>query len=368
LILTGGTEGQALDLLSSVAARFKENVVPRPKRDPVLLLAHPYQNALPASLEILAALKQQGRAARIIFLDDTASGYQQLQQLLLILHAQRRLATLRLGAVGKSSEWLVAGQVSAQEVRERWAVELVEVAMSELLEGLKHVPVAKAEAYAQDFLQRAQGCVEPNGEDLAMAARVVTALQALVARHRLDAVTVRCFDLVMNLKTSGCLALSQLTDEGVIAGCEGDVPATLTMLWMNALSGEVPFMANPQEIIPSENSLWISHCTIARRLLKHYRLRSHFESGLGVAIEGHLHPGPITLARIGGEGLRALYVSNGELIANGDSAQRCRTQLKLKLQEDVSTFLQEPLGNHHVLIRGHWAQPLREYHHYYIRS
>ncbi|HWQ09041.1 MAG TPA: hypothetical protein VN436_08040, partial [Holophaga sp.] len=55
LILTGGTEHKALQALDG-----------RP--GPALLLAHPDQNSLPASLEILARLHQDGRCGRILLL------------------------------------------------------------------------------------------------------------------------------------------------------------------------------------------------------------------------------------------------------------------------------------------------------------
>ena len=52
-----------------------------------------------------------------------------------------------------------------------------------------------------------------------------------MSERHLDACVVRCFDLVTDLRTTGCLALSWLLDQGVVAGCEGDIPATLTMVW-----------------------------------------------------------------------------------------------------------------------------------------
>lgn len=52
----------------------------------------------------------------------------------------------------------------------------------------------------------------------------------------------------IDLQTTGCLALSALLDEGIVAGCEGDLPAALTMSWMQAVTGQASFMANPQDL------------------------------------------------------------------------------------------------------------------------
>ena len=115
-------------------------------------------------------------------------------------------------------------------------------------------------------------------------------------------------------------------------------------------------MANPQDIVPETNSLWLAHCTIARTLVGSYALRSHFESSLGVGIEGRLESGEVTVVRIGGTDLRDVWVANGEIVASGDHPARCRTQVRVRLEQDVRDLLQRPLGNHLVLLRGHHAE------------
>ncbi len=39
----------------------------------------------------------------------------------------------------------------------------------------------------------------------------------------------------------------------------------------------------------------------------------------------------------------------------------CRTQVKIKLQKDVNYFLQSPLGNHHILIKGDYTEVIQEF-------
>ena len=73
-----------------------------------------------------------------------------------------------------------------------------------------------------------------------------------------------------------------------------------------------------------------------------------------------------TLARIGGEDLRGLFLSDAELLANGRSELRCRTQVQVRLVEDAGQLLSSPMGNHHVLLPGHWAKELRDYHQLFV--
>jgi L-fucose isomerase-like protein len=353
LIVTGGTERLALAAIDRVPG-------------PVFLLAHTELNSLPAALEVLSYLRQRGRSGRIYLLDDGDD--RSLSRLARHLEVRRRLQSVRLGRIGAPSEWLVASMPPAELVEATWGPAVVDVPMDEVFEALRDADIGETERVKDHATASAEAVREPSPLDLDAAARVTVALRAVVRAHRLDACAVRCFDLVTQASTTGCLALSWLQDEGVVAGCEGDVPATLTLLWMQLTTDRPGFMANPQDIDPAAGTLWLAHCTIARHLVSRYSLRSHFESSLGVGIAGDVPSGPATVARVGGADLRALFVSDAEILGTGDSPGRCRTQVQVRLAGDVRELLTRPLGNHHVLAPGHWADDLREYHELFVAA
>jgi L-fucose isomerase-like protein len=352
-IVTGGTEHLALQALEGHSG-------------PALLLAHPDQNSLPASLEILCRIQQSGQKGRVVLLNEVGAGFEDLRNLARDLDVRERMLTRRLGRIGAPSDWLVGSMPEPSLARDAWGPEIVDVPLEALRSAMDQSDPEEVQSLQADFQTGASGIREPSHNDLAMAAKVAVGLRRVIRECRLDACTVRCFDLVLDLKTTGCLALSALLDEGVVAGCEGDLPAALTMLWMQEMSGQLSFMANPQDLDPASNTLWLAHCTIARRMVQRYRLRSHFESSLGVGIQGELAPGDYTLARIGGKELRELFVSDAELLANGDSEMRCRTQVQLRLVEKVDQLLNRPMGNHHVILPGHWAKALLDYHELFV--
>lgn len=80
---------------------------------------------------------------------------------------------------------------------------------------------------------------------------------------KLDAVTLSCFSLIEKLGTTGCLALALLNDEGIPAGCEGDLQSIFTLLIAKTLTGQAGFMANPAFINDDLNEIVMAHCTIA---------------------------------------------------------------------------------------------------------
>jgi len=356
LVATGGTENLILELTALRSISVQD--------EPVLLLAHPGNNSLPAALEVLARLQQDGVPGRIIYLpgagDVAAIG--QVTDAAEDLHVRRVLRESRVGLVGAPSDWLVGSMPAADIVKDVWGPEVVDVRLGDLVDRMAAVPDDVAEKAADALTSGATGCVEPTRTELLDVARVSEALRGIISAQKLDALTVRCFDLVLNQKTTGCFALSELTDSGVIGGCEGDLVTTIGLMWTRLLTGETPWMANPAQLDEAANALWLAHCTVPRSMVESYRLRSHFESGLGVGIQGVIANSPVTLVRIGGARMERVWIAEGAITASGDAENLCRTQAFIELSDGhVSDLLTAPLGNHIVLVPGHHAARLRSW-------
>jgi L-fucose isomerase-like protein len=347
-VVTGGTEGTILELEVSRQAAPDE---------PVFLLAHPTSNSLPAALEVLARLQQDGTPGRIFYLKgpDDADGYRQIADAVHDIDVRRALRQTRIGLVGEPSDWLVASTPDPATVRQAWGPEVVPVDLEALQEMIRAVPQDAITPHVTSLVEQAASVREPSPADIEDVVRVYAALKQVAEQNALDAVTVRCFDLVLNLKTTGCFALAQLTDEGIIAGCEGDLVSTVGLLWTYKLLGRVGWMANPAQLDAERNSLWLAHCTVPRTIVQGYHLRSHFESGLGVGLQGTLPEGPVTLLRIGGKEMDRLWLAEGNIVQTGSAENLCRTQAEVQLARGgtVGDLLNAPLGNHLVLVPEH---------------
>ena len=249
-----------------------------------------------------------------------------------ILHHDQRL---RLGVVGKPSDWLIASNVNYADVLERMNIELVDIPISEMT---------------------CLGEVDPGMKG---AEAVYQRLKEIVLQNDLQGVTLRCFDLLSTVKNTGCIALSKLNDEGIPAACEGDIPTLLTMMLAKKLTGELCFQVNPARIQPDGEMLF-AHCTLPLGMTEKHEYTTHFESGIGVAIHGDLPTGDYTLIKMSGDMQRMLAV-DVELLRCQFEQNLCRTQVWVKADPEVADyFYSDPIANHHVLIRGHHAMRFKE--------
>jgi L-fucose isomerase-like protein len=328
---------------------------------PVILLTDGKYNSLPAALEISGWVRQQGARAEIIH-GSPRLITDRLRRLALFQHAGSLLSG-RIGVIGEPSDWLIASTVDRAAVSARWGTEFVDIGLNEVT-GHNDGKV-EAEAIAREFIAAAESLEQVDEKAVRKAARLVPALKAVFVRHKLQAATLRCFNLIEILHTSGCLALARLNDEGLICGCEGDVPAVFSMLLLFALTGELPFMANPAAVDPESNQLILAHCTVPRRAVDCYSLQTHFETGLGVALGGNFPAGAATVFKAGGPSLGSYFVSAAEVLPAEPEPGLCRTQVRLRLQEPVDYFLKRSLANHHVLIKGDHAQLIDHFMQFY---
>jgi L-fucose isomerase-like protein len=324
---------------------------------PVVLLADGRHNSLPAALEIAAWVRSQGQGAEIVHgsPDLVIARLAELAR----FHNVRRDLRGPIAVIGGPSDWLIASDIDRAAAAARWGTRFLDVDLGEV--NGSFAPGEEADALGRECLARAAGLDGIDEEALRRAAALVPALAALFARHGLKAATLRCFDLIGPLATTGCLALALLNDSGRVCGCEGDVPAVFTMLLARSLTGALPFMANPAVVDPEGNEIVLAHCTVPSRAVKTFRLQTHFETGRGVALCGAFPAGAATLLKVGGPDLGRYFVSAAEALPAAPVAGLCRTQVRLRLQEPASYFLRSALANHHVLVQGDHAREIDDF-------
>jgi L-fucose isomerase-like protein len=348
VVATGGTERSVLELVQRRRAVVGW--------EPVVLIAHPLHNSLPAAIESLARLRSDGARGRIV----QVPGGLALADALADLDTLFTLRRARLGLVGEPSEWLVASVPDRDRFRERWGIELVDVDIGDTIDRHRRLAPAAALPLAVRFTEK--GAPAP---DTVTAAALHPALVATIERADVDAVAVRCFDFISELSTSGCVALAELNDTGFVAGCEGDVASTVAMMLARSLLDRPSWIANPAHIDVAENSVLLAHCTVAPSMVDDLELHTHFESGLGIGLRGTFAPGPVTLLRLGGTSLERHWFAEAEVIATGAAPDLCRTQVTVRVSDDrpVGRLLDDPLGNHLVMVRGRHRYRLERWWH-----
>ena len=339
LIGSGGTEGIFLKQLDKLA-------------EPIAILSTSKNNSLPACLEIKTYLENHNKVCFLLAGDENHIAGM-IKHIATIINAYNAVKDNRLGLIGGPSSWLIASPVEPKAIYTNFKQNIIKIKMSELEEAIaeeeKEMLDLNEINHAKEFIAKAE-----SRDDLEGALVIYKALKKLVNKYQLNGLTIRCFDILKKYKNTACLALALLNEEGITAGCEGDVPSLITMHIVNKLTNRSSFMANPSKINYEDNSIMLAHCTVPLNMITSYKLMTHFESGLGIGIKGELPEGRITLCKIAPDNtIENTLCIPATIKENLSLPGYCRTQILVALgEEGLLEILKNSFGNHVIVAYG----------------
>lgn len=339
-VASGGSEGFFLEIFDQIKDR------------PCYILTSGDSNSLAASMEILSYLNTHGGSGEIIH-GDVNKVAKRILSLRNTTLAKKKLAGKKYGCIGKSSNWLIASSFDPKAVEEKTGMSFVDIDINELIEEINK------NQYEENEYTALIKTKSFDAKEVEKALYVYGACKRLCNKYDLSAVSVRCFDLLDTVCTTGCLALAILNAEGIYAGCEGDIPALLTMLIAGTVTGERCFLCNPSRFDTKDMTAVFAHCTLPIDMVNDFVLNTHFESGIGVAIQGTFENQSCTVIKCSGS-LDRYHAQEGEIIPHEFSNMLCRTQIKLKL-DDFSYFLTNPINNHHIICFGKHEAEIKDF-------
>jgi len=261
---------------------------------------------------------------------------------------ERAASLLRVIPLLRRSRVLVSpplkGTPEAQEpekVKERLGVEMVAIPDGRYDEVMAGVDESAAEAEAKQWLDEAEGILEPNQEDVLKAARASLTLDQLIAENRIDGL---CVGTCMGWLPRGfpCLGFSRLNDRGIPAACDGDMDCLLTMLIFQHALNRAGFLGNAGGVDTSKNAFHLSHCSAPLKMegpdgpKAPYLLRRHAEVRGGAVTEVHYRIGQkITFTKL--VHLDTLLVFTGTIVdvpkvPKGEE-RGCRTELVAEVDD-----------------------------------
>jgi len=352
VFVTGGTE-------RIVQLAFRDVDIP------VILLACDRANSLPAALEMLPRLRGMGKDVKLIFVKEYDEDVcRAVESFLATRKVVRRLRETTLGVFGSPSPWLIGCTTDYSLLEDKFGLTIKRLDLLTLYKEYQEVSHSDAEDVTKRIVDGVGGLKETTYETVVEATRMYLAAKKIVEKEMLDALTVKCFEIIPVINNTACLMVSKLVDEGIIAGCEGDINATVSMILLNYLTNQPVWLANPASVDHERNTLTLAHCTVAKSLVsdpKKILLRSHFESGRGVSIQAPVKKGKVTLIRLGGPRLGKMMILSGQIVdTDMNYDYMCRTQVEVKLNGSVVNFLDESLGNHLAMVPGDVVERLVE--------
>ena len=221
-------------------------------------------------------------------------------------------------------------------------------------------------ALADHYAKNAKKIVEPTKADILEAAKNYVVCRRLMAAEGCQGFSMDCIGPVVRGQIQPpCMAFSHLLDQGIVAACEADWNAAISMLLIHSLFERPGFMQDPAPNTVN-NTLMGAHCTSATKLdgfdkptRAPYILRS-YHTRTGVALQVLWRVGQkATVMKFSGP--KAILLGTGRVVANipQPPAGCCRTAVELEL--DGVPDSGDAKGFHQLFIYGDLERPLKAY-------
>jgi len=219
----------------------------------------------------------------------------------------------------------------------------------------------RAEAQAEEYIQSHQAVVATDREFINRAFVVYKVFKDLLTEHGAENFTIgECMGTMIQVgKTTACLPLSLLNDEGLVASCEAIFDTVPAMTLLRYVSGRPGFLNDPT--FPHKGVITLGHCTAPTKLdgaqSEPVELVTHYESDYGVAPKVLFAPGTeatIVVPDFDAErwhGIKARVIKPTRFDA-------CRSQVDVELLGDWERLNAEMTGFHWVMTYGDWGKHL----------
>ena len=314
---------------------------------PLIILTHNTQNSLASGIHGLTILRKRNYPA-IIFHNVTQDNLPNLKKLVEVAMAIGSLKNKNILLLGITREWLLSEGYDINKLENMIRVRVITLDLDDLIKVFES---SKPDTSIIDKYNKYSE-VETVKERLSSSSIVYSTVKDLL--HKTNAISygIRCFPFIIKTRVTPCIAVSHSIDEEIIAACEADLGALITMLLAHKVTKHPVFMGNIEDL--DDNELILAHCTIATRFVDDLVLRSHFETRSSVSIAGKLKAGQeVTIVKISNDFSRMLIMNGKISVGEPWSEDFCRTQFKIKvenLKKDV--LLKNPVGSHLVLVKG----------------
>ena len=174
-----------------------------------------------------------------------------------------------------------------------------------------------------------------------------------------NAITVGgCMGAMLNTsKTTACMTLTLLNDNGYMAFCESDfavIPASILLYY---ISGKPVFFGNPT--FPNNNIVTVAHCSAPRKMngktLEPVKIRTHFESDYGSAPKVEMRVGQEITVLVP-DFLSRRWAGFEGVITGNPEMDICTTQINIQINADMDRLINETRGFHWPLCYGNYLR------------
>lgn len=254
-----------------------------------------------------------------------------------------------------------------QVAKEKYRFQIADVSYDDLAKRLETLRAdakftALAEKWTDRYLAIPGTAMETGRPFVADSFALYRIFKDWMREHEATSITInQCMGTIIRMsRTTACLALSWLNDEGYLAFCESDFVVIPPGVLLHYVTGRPVFMHN--STFPHGGIVTCAHCTAPRRLDgKRYepaRIVTHYESDFGAAPKVEIPIGQ-QVTFLDPEYATGRWLGFTGVIRGNPFHEICRTQQDVAIDGDWKKLIREVRDSHWMMAYGNHLAPAR---------
>ncbi len=215
--------------------------------------------------------------------------------------------------------------------------------------------MARAERWAAKYLAMPGTDLKTDRPFVVNAFMLYDIFKDLMEENQAPAFTIKdCMSAIMPMsKTTACLSLGILNDEGLLAFCESDFVIIPAGILMRHITGKPVFLHN--STFPHKGVVTCAHCSAPRRMdavkYEPTKILTHEESDYGAAPKVEIPVGQ-EVSFISPEYTRGRWVGMRGNVEDNPFLPICRSQQDVRIQGDWKKLIREARDSHWMMAYG----------------
>ncbi|MEW6235549.1 MAG: sugar isomerase [Candidatus Omnitrophota bacterium] len=244
--------------------------------------------------------------------------------------------------------------------RKQWGMNIIEIGYSAIEPRIRqaladNARMAKAEKQASQYLAMSGVSLETGKSFVVNAFVLYELFKELMLENNAPAFTIKeCMSTIIPMaKTTACLSLSLLNDEGLLAFCESDFVVIPAGVLMRHIVNAPVFLHN--STFPHKGVVTCAHCSAPRRMngdrYEPVRILTHEESDYGAAPKVEIPIGQ-QVTFIDPEYTKGRWVGMRGNVEDNPFLPICRSQQDVRIQGNWKKLLNEVRDSHWLMAYG----------------
>jgi hypothetical protein len=278
------------------------------------------------------------------------------------LHAVRNTLGSRIIALG--GPWGKYSPEAPAVARDRFKMNIIDVSYDDFakrLEAAKAKPNLQSavEQWTRRYLEIPGTVLKTDRSFVVNAFLLYHLFKELMIEHQAAVFTIKsCMGTIIPMsKTTACLSLSLLNDEGRMAFCESDFVVIPAGILLHYLSSKPVFLHN--STFPHQRMATCAHCTAPRRMdgnaYEPTQVVTHYESDYGAAPKVDMKVGQ-TVTFLDPEYSIGRWIGFEGTIKDNPFLDMCRTQQEVEIHGQWRKLTREVRDSHWLMVYGSYLR------------